>query len=281
MSVSVRINKNGSNNLENGVAKMSLGSTGGGSAAAAGGVKGRFNPAPSSAAARPPPPRAGGARATPGRFSGAAAPAPEPAKPSFGGSAADRMAQFRAAAEAEKAKEEKKKLAAEKKKADAEKPKEEPKAEEEEEEEETTKKKSEPACKRKKQKAQRTMSISNIVMDWVQEMTKDYEGVEIRNFSTSWANGLAFCALIHRFHPDEFDFNELKPENRRYNFDLAFNTGQKVRKIPLLLDTNDLVRMKKPEPRSVQTYIQWIWSVYGPESGYGPSQEEIQNATCQ
>lgn len=133
--------------------------------------------------------------------------------------------------------------------------------------------------KRVKKQAQRTMSISNIVMDWVQEMTKDYEGVEIKNFSTSWSNGLAFCALIHRFNPDEFDFNELSPENRRHNFDLAFNTGQKVKKIPLLLDTNDLIRMKRPEPRSIQTYVQWIWSVYGPDSGYGPTPEEIQNAT--
>ena len=78
--------------------------------------------------------------------------------------------------------------------------------------------------KRDKKPARRTMSISNIVLDWVQEMTKDYP-IEIKNFSTSWSSGLAFCALMHKFNPDEFDFNELKPENRRYNFDLAFNTG--------------------------------------------------------
>merc|ERR1712179_267082 len=159
------------------------------------------------------------------------------------------------------------------------KQKEEEAKKEEEVEEAPEKKKAQPACKRKKQKAQRTMSISNIVMDWIQEMTKDYPGVNITNFSTSWSDGLAFCALIHRFNPDEFDFNELKPENKRHNFDLAFNTGQKCKKIPLLLDTNDLCRMKKPEPRSVQTYVQWIWSVYGKESGYGPSDEEIRNAS--
>ena len=40
-----------------------------------------------------------------------------------------------------------------------------------------------------------------------------------------------------------------------------------------------MVRMKKPEPRSVQTYIQWVWSVYGPTSGYGPTPQEVQSAT--
>ena len=51
---------------------------------------------------------------------------------------------------------------------------------------------------------------------------------------------------------------------------------RKVKNIPVLLDTDDMVMMKKPEPRSVQTYIQWIWSVYGPTSGYGPTPQEVQ-----
>ena len=132
-------------------------------------------------------------------------------------------------------------------------------------------------CKRKKQKAQRTKSISNIVMEWLQEMTKDYPGGNITNFSNSWKDGLAFCALIHRFNPDEFDFNELSPDNPRYNFDLAFKTGHKCKQIPLLLETDDMVRMKRPEPRSVQTYLMWVWRAYGPQSGMWDP-EEIQNA---
>lgn len=54
---------------------------------------------------------------------------------------------------------------------------------------------------------------------------------------------------------------------------------RKVKNIPILLDTEDMVRMPKPEPRSVQTYIQWIWSVYGPTSGYGPTPKEVQSAS--
>ena len=80
--------------------------------------------------------------------------------------------------------------------------------------------------KREKKKiVRRTMSIGSIVLDWVQEMISDYP-IEVTNFSSSWNDGLAFCALIHKFNPDEFDFSELKSENKRYNFDLAFNTGK-------------------------------------------------------
>ena len=51
------------------------------------------------------------------------------------------------------------------------------------------------------------------------------QGIEIKNFSGSWSNGLAFCALIHKFNPDKFDFNELDPNDREGNFRTAFDTA--------------------------------------------------------
>lgn len=37
---------------------------------------------------------------------------------------------------------------------------------------------------------------------------------------------MAFCALIHHFIPDAFDYNKLEPKNRRENFQLAFETAE-------------------------------------------------------
>ena len=50
--------------------------------------------------------------------------------------------------------------------------------------------------------------------------------MEVTNFSSSWANGMAFCALIHSFVPDKFDFDSLNPKERRKNFDLAFRVAE-------------------------------------------------------
>ncbi|XP_057307198.1 smoothelin-like protein 1 isoform X5 [Hydractinia symbiolongicarpus] len=215
-------------------------------------------------------------------------------------SVADRMAFFRQAQDQEKKAIEKQKAQEEQRKRLSSAPTEEPKNEDKKEDEKPEKKeektekkeeKEEPEvkdsekmkyaapCMKKREKkkvVRRTMSIGSIVLDWVQEMIRDYP-VEVKNFSASWNDGMAFCALIHKFNPDAFDFSELKPENKRYNFDLAFNTGLKVKNIPILLDTEDMVMLAKPEPRSVQTYIQWIWSVYGPTSGYGPTPKEVQS----
>ncbi|GFY53433.1 smoothelin [Trichonephila inaurata madagascariensis] len=80
--------------------------------------------------------------------------------------------------------------------------------------------------------------------------------VEITNFSTSWNDGMAFCALIHHFYPDAFDFESLNPKNRRYNFELAFRVSEEKADIAPLLDVEDMVLMKKPDWKCVFTYVQ-------------------------
>jgi len=51
------------------------------------------------------------------------------------------------------------------------------------------------------------------------------QNVKIENFSSSWSDGLAFCALIHHFFPDAFDYSLLDSKNRKQNFDLAFKVA--------------------------------------------------------
>ncbi|XP_067684073.1 uncharacterized protein [Haliotis asinina] len=102
-------------------------------------------------------------------------------------------------------------------------------------------------------------AIKQMLLDWCKSKTAEYEAIQITNFSSSWNNGLAFCALIHHFFPDAFDFNALSPKNRRYNFDLAFDTAEKRADIAPLLDTDDMVRMKNPDWKCVFTYVQSIY----------------------
>ncbi|GFT01421.1 smoothelin [Nephila pilipes] len=98
--------------------------------------------------------------------------------------------------------------------------------------------------------------IKDMLLHWCKSKTKEYEQVEITNFSTSWNDGMAFCALIHHFYPDAFDFESLNPKNRRYNFDLAFRVSEEKADIAPLLDVEDMVLMKKPDWKCVFTYVQ-------------------------
>ncbi|XP_066507751.1 smoothelin [Hoplias malabaricus] len=101
-----------------------------------------------------------------------------------------------------------------------------------------------------------TKDVKQMLLDWCRAKTEPYEGVEIHNFSSSWADGLAFCALVHRFFPEGFDYCTLDPYDRRANFEKAFKTAERLADCPPLLDVDDLLRMREPDWKCVYTYIQ-------------------------
>uniref|UniRef100_A0A4W5NFB6 Calponin-homology (CH) domain-containing protein n=1 Tax=Hucho hucho TaxID=62062 RepID=A0A4W5NFB6_9TELE len=100
-------------------------------------------------------------------------------------------------------------------------------------------------------------TIKQKVLSWCQNKTRKYEGVSIENFSSSWCDGLAFCALIHRFFPDAFDFSALSSSEREKNFTLAFNTAETMADCCPLLEVGDMILMgNSPDPMCVFTYVQ-------------------------
>jgi len=52
-------------------------------------------------------------------------------------------------------------------------------------------------------------SKRNALLQWCQKKTKDYPGIDITNFSTSWSDGLALCALIHSYLPAHIPYLNL------------------------------------------------------------------------
>lgn len=57
------------------------------------------------------------------------------------------------------------------------------------------------------------VSKRNALIKWCQERLSSYADIEIKNFSSSWNDGLAFCALLHSFIPNKLDYEQLKLEN--------------------------------------------------------------------
>ncbi|KAM9259919.1 smoothelin [Cariama cristata] len=71
-------------------------------------------------------------------------------------------------------------------------------------------------------------SIKQMLLDWCRAKTRGYEHVDIQNFSSSWSDGMAFCALVHNFFPEAFDYSQLTPQNRRHNFEVAFSSAESL-----------------------------------------------------
>nr|XP_012420999.1 PREDICTED: smoothelin-like protein 1 [Odobenus rosmarus divergens] len=101
--------------------------------------------------------------------------------------------------------------------------------------------------------------VKNMLLEWCRAMTRNYEHVDIQNFSSSWSSGMAFCALIHKFFPDAFDYAALHPTQRRHNFTLAFSTAEKLADCAQLLEVDDMVRLAVPDSKCVYTYIQELY----------------------
>lgn len=105
-------------------------------------------------------------------------------------------------------------------------------------------------------------SIKDALLRWVQNRVQGYPNVSVTNFSSSWADGLAFCALIHRFAPDAFDFNQLDPKNKRHNLELAFRVAEEHGICPLLEVDDMIVMGDRPDWKCVFTYVQCFYKQF-------------------
>ncbi|XP_068013225.1 smoothelin isoform X3 [Melanerpes formicivorus] len=104
-------------------------------------------------------------------------------------------------------------------------------------------------------------SIKQMLLDWCRAKTRGYEHVDIQNFSSSWSDGMAFCALVHNFFPDAFDYSQLSPQNRRHNFEVAFSSAEMLADCVPLVEVEDMMIMgKKPDAKCVFTYVQSLYN---------------------
>ncbi|KAL4699746.1 hypothetical protein H8957_000482 [Semnopithecus entellus] len=99
-----------------------------------------------------------------------------------------------------------------------------------------------------------TRSAKDALLLWCQMKTAGYPEVNIQNFTTSWRDGLAFNALIHRHRPDLVDFSKLTKSNANYNLQKAFRTAEQHLGLARLLDPED-VNMEAPDEKSIITYV--------------------------
>ncbi|XP_067142933.1 dystrophin isoform X3 [Centruroides vittatus] len=97
-------------------------------------------------------------------------------------------------------------------------------------------------------------NLEKTLLAWCRDATKGYAGVDIRNFTTSWSDGLAFNAIIHHFRPHTFEYESLLRKDANFRLEHAFSCAHKFLGIERLLDPED-VNTSRPDKKSVMMYV--------------------------
>ncbi|KAL3883915.1 hypothetical protein ACJMK2_030141 [Sinanodonta woodiana] len=102
---------------------------------------------------------------------------------------------------------------------------------------------------------------------WCQKIlnTGKYHTIHITDLTTSWRNGLAFCALVHYFKPDLIDYNSLNEDDAAKNCQLAFDIAQRELGINPVMKGEDLTICDKPDKLTIVSYLSQFYEHFRKE----------------
>ncbi|XP_073948052.1 sperm antigen with calponin homology and coiled-coil domains split discs isoform X3 [Choristoneura fumiferana] len=102
-------------------------------------------------------------------------------------------------------------------------------------------------------------SKRNALLKWCQQKTMGYNNIDITNFSSSWNDGMALCALLHSYLGDaRVPYAKLSPHDQRTNFSVACAAAEAVG-IPTTLNIQDMIQQERPDWQQVMAYVTSIY----------------------
>ncbi|XP_026068112.1 cytospin-B isoform X2 [Carassius auratus] len=104
-------------------------------------------------------------------------------------------------------------------------------------------------------------SKRNALLKWCQKKTEGYPNIDVTNFSSSWSDGLAFCALLHTYLPAHIPYQELISHDKGRNLTLAFQAAESIGIKPSL-DIDELMHTDRPDWQSVMLYVSQIYKYF-------------------
>ncbi|XP_034541237.1 protein-methionine sulfoxide oxidase mical2b isoform X4 [Notolabrus celidotus] len=100
------------------------------------------------------------------------------------------------------------------------------------------------------------------LLTWCQKQTQGYRGVNVTNLTSSWRNGLALCALIHRQRPDLIDFDALNEEDMAGNNQLAFDVAEREFSIQPVIRGKEMAAEAEPDKLLMVLYLSKFYEIF-------------------
>ncbi|KAM6954362.1 utrophin [Aplochiton taeniatus] len=100
-----------------------------------------------------------------------------------------------------------------------------------------------------------------ILLSWVRQCARSsHPDVNVLNFTTSWADGLAFNAILHHFRPNAFSWERVVSLSPVERLEHAFRVAKEQLAIERLLDPED-VAVQLPDKKSILMYVMSLFAV--------------------
>ncbi|XP_030579797.1 F-actin-monooxygenase MICAL2 isoform X2 [Archocentrus centrarchus] len=100
------------------------------------------------------------------------------------------------------------------------------------------------------------------LLTWCQKQTEDYRNVIITDLTSSWKNGIALCALIHRFKPQLIDFDSLNEEDHVANLQLAFDISEREFGIRPFTSAKELSEEEELDKTKMINYLSKFYELF-------------------
>uniref|UniRef100_A0A3B4BUM9 F-actin monooxygenase n=1 Tax=Pygocentrus nattereri TaxID=42514 RepID=A0A3B4BUM9_PYGNA len=96
---------------------------------------------------------------------------------------------------------------------------------------------------------------SNKLLSWCQEQTEGYRSVCVTDLTTSWKNGLALCALIHRYRPDLIDYDCLEESEAEVNWQLGLDIAEREFGVSPIMTIQELSMLEESDSLCMVMYL--------------------------
>uniref|UniRef100_A0A3B3XH52 Calponin-homology (CH) domain-containing protein n=1 Tax=Poecilia mexicana TaxID=48701 RepID=A0A3B3XH52_9TELE len=100
------------------------------------------------------------------------------------------------------------------------------------------------------------------LLTWCQNQTRGYRGVDVTNLTSSWRDGLALCALIHRQRPELIDFDSLNEEDVARNNQLAFDVAEREFGIQPVTTGKEMAARAEPDKLLMVLYLSKFFEAF-------------------
>ncbi|XP_073975885.1 molecule interacting with CasL isoform X2 [Rhodnius prolixus] len=100
------------------------------------------------------------------------------------------------------------------------------------------------------------------LLHWLQRQVSHYPSIKVVDITHSFKDGLALCAIVHRYRPHLLDFAALDPSNATHNNQLAFDILERELAIPPVMTGEEMANCEVPDSLTMLTYLSQVYEAF-------------------